>query len=544
MVSVIIPIYNTEAYLEECIESVVNQTYKELEIILINDGSTDNSGLICKKWKERDCRIQYIEKENEGQGIARNLGITLATGEYIIFVDSDDYLDKNLISKVYPYISNQDADICVYAHNGIGDKLDKRILEFDLEQGRNINENKELFSRMTPILWDKMFSAKLIKNSNITMSNRICEDLVFNAKLYIQAKKICIFNEALYNYRYKREGNLSTNYRRYIEVEQSINELNENYAKKGYLEKYWRPLYQISFTMFKDILYRLIKRTDLEIPDEIKNCYPQFFVSYKNCLKKWFSSYLNLNLQEKNCLLIGSYNLRVIIHSLLLNEDVLKRDYGSSSIISLMSNYADKQISIEKDKFKNIYRKRCVQQDIEKDFYQKEYFQEINYIVIDLLEEILDLIKIKDDCYITESEFLRELNLQELKRYKRVLFFSEERRRLFKKYVILFAEKIKFKNIPIIVIKNFLCKNHSIYYDTFIQYENAEEINKANIELNWYYQQLLMNLPDAVVVDSSEFKELEFTHDNFSFGCKPVYYNVGYYQRMAIQLSQGMQNKI
>lgn len=136
MISVIIPIYNTESYLEQCIQSVINQTYKDLEIILINDGSTDNSGLICQKWKEQDPRIRYIKKENEGQGIARNLGIIRATGEYIIFVDSDDYLDKNLISKVYHYISEQNADICVYAHNGIGDKLYKRTLEFDLIQGK------------------------------------------------------------------------------------------------------------------------------------------------------------------------------------------------------------------------------------------------------------------------------------------------------------------------------------------------------------------------------------------------------------------------
>lgn len=538
MVSVIIPIYNTEIYLEECIQSVVNQTYRELEIILINDGSTDNSGLICKKWKKLDHRIQYIEKENEGQGIARNLGITQATGEYIIFVDSDDYLDENLIRKAYNYISEQNADICMYAINYVGDKIDKETLEFKIYQGDSAEKNKEIFGRLRPFLWEKMFSSSLIKNEKITMSNRICEDLVFNAQLYVKAKKICILDIPLYYYRYKRDGNLSADYYRCFEIEQSIDELMAIFKRNNWFESYWIPLYRISFERFKDALFRMTKRTDLEIPIEIRNQYTQFFTVYRDCLKKWFSSYVNFDLQEKNFLLVGSYNLRVIIHSLLLNEDFLKRDYGSSSIISLMSNYASKEMPVKTSKFKNIYRKRCVQQDIEKDFCQKEDFQEIDYLVIDLLEEILNLIKINNDCYITESEFLQESELQESQKYERILFFSEERRRLFKKYVVLFAEKIKVQNIPVIVIKNFLCKNHSIYYDKFVQYENAEKIDKANIELEWYYQQLLISLPDVVVVDSSAFRELEFTHDNFLFGCKPIYYNTGYYQRMAIQLSQ------
>ena len=85
VVSVIVPVYNTELYLEECIQSIVNQTYRALEIIIINDGSTDNSGAICRKWEKLDNRIRYIEKENEGQGIARNIGIRLSAGDYIIF---------------------------------------------------------------------------------------------------------------------------------------------------------------------------------------------------------------------------------------------------------------------------------------------------------------------------------------------------------------------------------------------------------------------------------------------------------------------------
>ena len=109
-VSVIVPIYNTEKYLDQCIESIVSQEYADLEILLINDGSTDGSGNICRKWEALDARVRYVEKENEGQGIARNLGIRLAAGEYIIFVDSDDYIERELVGRVLNRITEEKAD--------------------------------------------------------------------------------------------------------------------------------------------------------------------------------------------------------------------------------------------------------------------------------------------------------------------------------------------------------------------------------------------------------------------------------------------------
>ena len=135
MVSVIVPVYNTELYLEECIQSIVNQTYRELEIIIINDGSTDNSGSICRRWEKLDRRIKYIEKKNEGQGIARNIGIQLSTGDYILFVDSDDYIEKYLITRVIEFMKKEEADICVYSHYGVGDDLYKTPLEFKIAHG-------------------------------------------------------------------------------------------------------------------------------------------------------------------------------------------------------------------------------------------------------------------------------------------------------------------------------------------------------------------------------------------------------------------------
>ena len=541
MVSVIIPVYNTEAYLEECIISVVGQTYQELEIILINDGSTDHSGNICRKWESRDLRIRYVEKINEGQGITRNLGIALARGEYLLFVDSDDYLDRTLIERVLSCIKENEADICVFAHYGINDEglKDESLLPYKVTKASSVEKNHNLLGYMMPILWDKMFSASLVKYAEVKMDNRICEDLVFNARLYVRAEKICMLDVPLYYYRYKREGNLSTSYQRYLEAEESIHKLNCIFTREGRFDKYWIQLYSLEITIIKEILFRIRKRPDLDVPVEIRNQYPDFLKAYTDCLSKWFSQYLDIGLQESNYALIGSYNLRVLLHRFLLDEDFLREDYGYCSIVSLMSDAAFKDGIPEGMKFGNVYRRRCVEKDWNKEFVNYTESQEWDYIIIDLLDEIWNLIQVREGCYLTESLFLQESGVK-LTDYDRIPLLCEKRRLLFQKYAVCLAEKLRRLNIPVVIIENYLCEKHGMYYDTFTEFHQIQEIREMNQELKWCYRYLRTLLPEAFVTEASEFQELVFTHEDFPFGCEPYYYNEGYYLRMAIQINRCM----
>ena len=111
LVSVILPIYNVELYLKECIESVIGQSYKDLEIILVDDGSTDQSPYICDEYAKIDRRIKVIHKKNGGLGYARNSGMKVATGEYVAFVDSDDYVDLDMFESMYNSAKKYDADL-------------------------------------------------------------------------------------------------------------------------------------------------------------------------------------------------------------------------------------------------------------------------------------------------------------------------------------------------------------------------------------------------------------------------------------------------
>ena len=111
-VSIVVPVYNAEKYLPKCIDSILNQTFKNFELILVNDGSKDNSLIICEDYKVSDRRIKVINKKNEGVSIARNIGINSAKGKYIMFIDSDDWIESNMVEKMYDAIQNSDIAIC------------------------------------------------------------------------------------------------------------------------------------------------------------------------------------------------------------------------------------------------------------------------------------------------------------------------------------------------------------------------------------------------------------------------------------------------
>lgn len=118
-ITVVVPIYNSDRFLERCIRSVINQTFQDIEVLLINDGSNDKSGQICDKYAEKDSRITVYHKKNQGVSSARNLAIDKAKGEYICFVDSDDEIDKCMLEELHKLINNNNADIVICGHKSI-----------------------------------------------------------------------------------------------------------------------------------------------------------------------------------------------------------------------------------------------------------------------------------------------------------------------------------------------------------------------------------------------------------------------------------------
>lgn len=219
MVSVIIPIYNTEKYLNSCIESVVNQLYADIEIILVNDGSTDNCDSICNEWKEKDSRIVYLKQNNSGPSAARNNGISNASGEYIVFVDSDDCVDKEYISLLVEVQNNNpNREILTLYTEFTGgiDAINEKVCEFgttDYEKSDVIR----LFDRsLLNSPCNKLYNREIILNKGILFDDKIVigEDLIFNID-YIEnynIKGFTIIERPLYFYRRGLENSLTSKY--------------------------------------------------------------------------------------------------------------------------------------------------------------------------------------------------------------------------------------------------------------------------------------------------------------------------------------------
>lgn len=161
LISIVVPVYNVENYLDRCVKSIIAQVYTNIEIILVDDGSSDNSGKICEKWKEKDKRIIVIHKKNGGLSSARNAGIEIAKGKYIAFVDSDDYISKNMYSELYRVLKQNNSDIAICGRKYVWDNgkrycryhYDKRIENYSSKEAiREMNS----FRKFDMAAWDKL----------------------------------------------------------------------------------------------------------------------------------------------------------------------------------------------------------------------------------------------------------------------------------------------------------------------------------------------------------------------------------------------------
>ena len=216
MVSVIVPVYNAEKNLEKCIMSILNQSYQKLELILINDGSKDSSGKICKKYAEHDKRIRYIERENKGASATRNEGISLALGQYIQFVDSDDYIEKNMVEALVNRIEETDADMVMCGYTEVfPDKNDVRLPEIDrtIEMAELGTEYPNIFEKFllnSPC--NKLYKKEKL-SEKFPEDLSLGEDLIFNLHNLENVKKISFIKESFYNY-IIGQGSLNRRYRK------------------------------------------------------------------------------------------------------------------------------------------------------------------------------------------------------------------------------------------------------------------------------------------------------------------------------------------
>lgn len=215
LISIIIPVYNVEKYLDKCIDSVVNQTYTNLEIILVNDGSTDNSPAICNNWADKDNRIKVISKENGGLSDARNAGLAAANGEYIAFADSDDYIEPDMYEKLINTIYQTESDIALCKFRYVYETEQYSVCSadsFDITEYSAFNAMSALIDdRIRQVVWNKLYKTQLIKDI-LFDAGKFHEDEFWSYKVIGKASKIAEIDYTGYNYLQRENSIMNKRY--------------------------------------------------------------------------------------------------------------------------------------------------------------------------------------------------------------------------------------------------------------------------------------------------------------------------------------------
>lgn len=206
LISVIVPVYKVEKYLNKCIESIVNQSYMNIEIIIVDDGSPDNCPKICDEWAKKDSRIKVIHQKNGGLSSARNTGINIAKGQYLSFIDSDDYVDKKFIESLYKAIKQENAEMSIcefYEFNEKGILLENKKrnkLINTLYSGYQILHNMMFNYKLSYIVaWNKLYKKELFENVRYK-TGKINEDEFIIHRLFYKCNKVVCIDENLYYY--------------------------------------------------------------------------------------------------------------------------------------------------------------------------------------------------------------------------------------------------------------------------------------------------------------------------------------------------------
>jgi len=289
LISVIVPIYNCEKYVSRCIESIINQEHKELEILLINDGSTDSSKSICEKYALQDTRIHLINKENSGVSASRNIGLSIAKGDYIAFVDADDYIDPEMYSSLYLKAIEESADMVFCRIKRFDDsgqffypdeKNLYRIKNRDIEPLFYTTKYSNYITKVEGVVWRTLYNKKFIENEFFDENLKYGEDLLFISSLILKSQKISIVDEYYYNY--------------FTNVNSACNLINERYfdnLKDFYLSSieflYKNNLNEIKYLVDYGYLVRVVQNRirNKDFVKQIKQVNKTDTI-FANCLNK------------------------------------------------------------------------------------------------------------------------------------------------------------------------------------------------------------------------------------------------------------------
>lgn len=366
-ISVIIPVYNAGKYLEKCLNSLLEQSLPDFEVICVNDGSKDNSWNVLNKFASKDARIKVFSQENSGPARARNLGLENASGDYVWFIDADDWCSSEAC-RIIKEKSTDKPDIILFGTNIWVDGKLSREPYFDLQILKeadkiSISSHPRQISKIPATLWNKVYRREFLTGNNIRLDEelRLCDDNLMALEAYLKAKSICVVHENLYNYQRANVNSLSTTNKNWLDVIKCSKKSDALVKKSGekqyypyYVQRnidglfYWLGQQNIPYKRFYKQLHIYFRKLDKSIylPHFLQNC-----VSYEKYLNVrnygfWASKIFRIKIKD-----------RLIIKTMFLGMTVgVQKQKGDK----LVKTFCPLGIPLSRTVFQNYYRKKYI----------------------------------------------------------------------------------------------------------------------------------------------------------------------------------------
>ena len=310
--TVIVPVYNVEAYLEKCVQSILAQTEPDFELLLVDDGSTDHSGALCDQLAQTDPRIQVIHQKNQGLGGARNTGIQAAAGDWVLLVDSDDWIEPELLEKTLEAGLREEADLVMFGFRSVdeqGNTLQTFVEDVPTDQGLTLKDHPDLLMT-APSAWRRLYRRELLSRTGILYPPRVWyEDIRTTPKLLAAASRVVFLNYVGYDY-LSRTGSITKNQNadRNREILWAFDDLLPYFQDQGLFERYRQELCYL--TLFHAYLTASVRVLLIDRKHPLLG-------EFRDYLNKWFPDY-------RRCKYLPRLNR---LHRLLLSL-LEKRMYG------------------------------------------------------------------------------------------------------------------------------------------------------------------------------------------------------------------------
>lgn len=508
-ISVIIPVYNVADWLDACMESVVNQTFRDFEVLLIDDGSDDGSGDKCRQWAQKDSRIRVISKINEGPSKARNRGLLEANGKYVAFIDADDWVDAHYLELMYRQVVETDIVECdVYRVNEETGKTNIRVSSGVMGADDTLEEHMKYGYTA---IWKCMFRKELFTKHNISFPDCHSEARAVYALLLALSGRVENVHEPLYYYRTFRQGSLTSKPRSGGEDQsmtgiQAFEHLLLGFEQCGLYAKYEKLLQGIVKYKMSDLLAAFFLRRK---PED----YRRLAGNYESFIAQKFPA-----APQYRYLTWGGYNLNRILCNMDLLHDPYCR-FNFSSIISLMHPVqAEMPCS-----HKNRYREIMLNREICGTFWQ--VCEEIapDFLFVDFLEERFDIVACNGG-YLTKSDAFDGADCP-IEGGRTIARGTNECESLWRESCLAFIRQMQEScpSVRLVLVENYLSEQKGDIHGQE-PYENLAEIRHINKLLQSYYGFFRENCHNLLVVEAWK-SNYYFTDKKYEHGAIPSHLN-------------------